>query len=70
VQGGKIIQDFIGGNISLQECILQPDEDRINTLRSLPGKDTTNLWTEGRSILFIWRFLKPVMASSTKSPEP
>jgi ABC-type glycerol-3-phosphate transport system substrate-binding protein len=34
VQGGKIVQDFMGGNITLQECIRQLDEDRINTLRS------------------------------------
>ncbi|MDR1105833.1 MAG: ABC transporter substrate-binding protein [Treponema sp.] len=34
VQGGKIIQDMMSGNINIEECIRQLDEDRINTLRS------------------------------------
>jgi ABC-type glycerol-3-phosphate transport system substrate-binding protein len=34
VEGGKIIQDMMGGNISIDECIRLLDEDRINTLRS------------------------------------
>jgi ABC-type glycerol-3-phosphate transport system substrate-binding protein len=33
-EGGKIIQDLMGGNISVQECISRLDEDRINTLKS------------------------------------
>jgi ABC-type glycerol-3-phosphate transport system substrate-binding protein len=34
VQGGKIIQDLMGGKISIGECINLLDEDRITTLNS------------------------------------
>jgi ABC-type glycerol-3-phosphate transport system substrate-binding protein len=34
VQGGKIIQDLMGGKISINECIKLLDEDRITTLNS------------------------------------
>jgi ABC-type glycerol-3-phosphate transport system substrate-binding protein len=34
VQGGKIIQSLMSGSITIDECIRQLDEDRINTLKS------------------------------------